>query len=137
MLTPLVFFLSDPKRGQFDDEHQFTQTEDNVASNGVFNSIAQVWQVVKNSRTLASTMIGAVFMHIPVGGAQHVMNWLTRERGFELTEILTIYGMAFLIFGVIGTLMGGVVSDWYIKRFKGGRLRFFGDLYGCYYDFDD
>jgi len=107
VLTPLVFFLSDPKRGQFDDEHQFTQTEDNVASNGVFNSIAQVWQVVKNSRTLAWTMIGAVFMHIPVGGAQHVMNWLTRERGFELTEILTIYGMAFLIFGVIGTLMGG------------------------------
>ena len=28
------------------------------------------------------------------------------------------------MFGIIGILIGGLASDWYIKHFKGGRLRF-------------
>ncbi len=124
VLTPAVFILSDPKRGQFDKQSQLADKHDEQESIGVLKAVAQVWQVAKQKKALAWLMVGAIFMHLPVGGAQHVMNWMTRERGFDLNEILTIYGLGFLVFGIIGSLIGGLTSDWYLKRYRGGRLRF-------------
>jgi len=111
VLAPLVFILSDPKRGQFDTPSAQSEEEVDLASKGLVKSIIQVLRVAKKSKAMGWAMIGAVFMHLMVGSAKHVMNWLTRERGFELTEILTIYGLAFLIFGVIGSLLRGIASD--------------------------
>ena len=70
------------------------------------------------------TTAGAVFLHIPVGAGQFAQLWLVRERGFEAADIATTYGLLFIVFGTIGTVFGGAVSDWYQSRFKGGRLRF-------------
>ncbi len=122
VLTPLIFFLSDPKRGQF-DQHDGA-AEQRATSGGVFASMGQVYAVAKESPALAWAMIGAIFMHLPIGGAQHIINWLTRERGFDVAEITTLYGGLFILFGTLGSLIGGWASDWYLSRFKGGRLRF-------------
>ena len=119
-----MFILSDPARGQFDDSEKFDDSDRRADSIDVVNALGQVWQITKSNKALAWVMIGAVLMHLPVGSAQHVMNWMTRERGFDLNEILKIYGLAFLVFGVIGSLIGGIASDWYLKRYRGGRLRF-------------
>ena len=120
ILTPVVFFMSDPKRGRFDSKVQ----ENTLESTGVWDSIQRVWAVAKQSPALAWAMIGGVFMHLSLGSAQFVQIWLVRERGFEPAEIATIYGGLFIIFGVMGSLIGGLMSDWFLTRFRGGRLRF-------------
>ncbi len=77
--------------------------------------------IVKQTPALAWALAGAVFLHLPIGGAQHVVNWFERERDF--TD-LSIYGGLFIVFGTLGAVLGGSLSDWFHKRFNGGRLRF-------------
>jgi hypothetical protein len=76
-------------------------------------------------------MIGAVILHIPIGAGQFAIVWLERERGFGLGEISTTYGLIYIVFGTAGTLLGGMLSDWYQARFKGGRVRFLAYLMLC------
>jgi hypothetical protein len=87
-------------------------------------SIPVIIATLKQKPALFYTMLGAVFLHIPLGSGQFAQLWLVRERGFEAAQIATIYGAMFIFFGTIGILIGGIVSDWYQARFKGGRTRF-------------
>ncbi len=76
-------------------------------------------------------MLGAVILHIPIGAGQFAIVWLERERGFGPGEISTTYGLIYIVFGTAGTLLGGMLSDWYQARFKGGRVRFLAYLMLC------
>ncbi|MCA0901206.1 spinster family MFS transporter [Microbulbifer agarilyticus] len=78
---------------------------------------------LKQRPALMLTMIGAIFLHIPIGAANFTQLWLVRERGFEASDIATLYGVLFIIFGVLGTMLGGVLGDWFNARHKGGRVR--------------
>ena len=80
--------------------------------------------MIKANPALAWTMLGAIFLHIPLGAGNFRMVWMERERGFELAEIQSLYGLIYIIFGTAGTFLGGFLSDWYQSRWKGGRIRF-------------
>ena len=120
VLVPLVYFLKDPERGAQETDETLKHSE----SSSLIDSISQVWRIAKESPALAWAMIGAIFMHLPLGAGQFAILWLVRERGFEAAEIAINYGLLFVLFGTIGSLIGGFASDWYQRRFKGGRLRF-------------
>ena len=123
LLTPILFFMRDPVRGLFDEKSTASQ-QPQQQSYGMFHAVRQVWGLVQRSKALGWAMIGAVFMHLPIGAAQFVTLWLVRERGFDAAEITLLYGILFIIFGTLGAFIGGFASDWYLRRFKGGRLRF-------------
>ena len=118
-LTPVLWLMRDPVRGRFDDGVELVP-----ATSGVVDAVAKVWALLRATPALAWAMTGAVFMHLPIGAAQFVQLWLVRERGFESSEIATVYGGLFIVFGTLGAFIGGMLSDWYLKRFRGGRLRF-------------
>ena len=118
-LSIFLFFMKDPERGAMDD--QTKQPDDSLS---LKESIPVIIATLKQKPALFYTMLGAVFLHIPLGSGQFAQLWLVRERGFEAAEIATIYGAMFIFFGTIGILIGGIVSDWYQARFKGGRARF-------------
>ena len=119
LLVPAILLLRDPQRGRFDSPEQ----KDTVTTTGVIDSVRQVLSVAKKSPALSWAMISAVFMHLPIGAGQFVQMWLVRERGFDAGG-MALFGLLFIVFGIIGILIGGLASDWYIKHFKGGRLRF-------------
>jgi MFS family permease len=122
VLAVVLLFLKDPKRGAM-EETQDTKQEDLIGGN--WRSIASdVYSIVKSTPALAWTMIGAVFLHIPLGAGQFAIVWLERERGFGVGEISAVYGLIYIVFGTAGTFLGGILSDWYQARFKGGRVRF-------------
>tara|TARA_B110000305_G_scaffold144036_1_gene160191 strand:- start:71 stop:862 length:792 start_codon:yes stop_codon:yes gene_type:complete len=122
VLAVVLLFLKDPKRGAM-EEAQDTKQEDLIGGN--WRSIASdVYSIVKSTPALAWTMIGAVFLHIPLGAGQFAIVWLERERGFGVGEISAVYGLIYIVFGTAGTFLGGILSDWYQARFKGGRVRF-------------
>ncbi|MBY6188898.1 MFS transporter [Microbulbifer agarilyticus] len=81
------------------------------------------WETLKQRPALMFTMMGAIFLHIPIGAANFTQIWLVRERGFGASDIATLYGIFFIVFGVLGTLLGGILGDWYNARHKGGRVR--------------
>jgi MFS family permease len=118
-LSIFLLFMKDPERGAMDE--QTKQPDDSLS---LKESIPVIIATLKQKPALFYTMLGAVFLHIPLGSGQFAQLWLVRERGFEAAEIATIYGSMFIFFGTIGILIGGIVSDWYQARFKGGRTRF-------------
>jgi MFS family permease len=87
-------------------------------------TLPEIIAVIKTNPALAWTMLGAIFLHIPLGAGNFVMVWMERERGFELAEIQSLYGLIYIICGTAGTFSGGILSDLYQARWKGGRIRF-------------
>lgn len=123
VLTIPLLLMGDPPRGSQELAAQAGPDDDNAAAISS-NTMAELWQCLRGNPALLLTIAGAIFLHIPVGAGQFSQLWLVRERGFEPAEIATVYGGLFIVFGTIGTLFGGAVSDWYQARFNGGRIRF-------------
>ncbi len=119
LLVPVLWFLREPKRGRFD-----VAEPDPLATMGLRSAIKRVYYLCRERPALAYAIIGSTFMHIPISAASFVLLWLVRERGFGESEIQILYGVLLFVFGVVGTFLGGFVSDWYALRFKGGRMRF-------------
>ncbi len=121
-----LLFLKDPNRGAMEEkgDSMAPEWEEALLGGDWRRVISDVLLVVRSTRALAWTMLGAVFLHVPLGAGQFAIVWLERERGFGLGEISATYGLIYIIFGTAGTFLGGVLSDWYQSRFKGGRVRF-------------
>jgi MFS family permease len=133
LLVLVLLFLKDPKRGAMEKDDRVTTEQQAIRLIGSSwrYVISDVFAVLKSSPTLFWTMIGAVILHIPIGAGQFAIVWLERERGFGPGEISTTYGLIYIVFGTAGTLLGGMLSDWYQARFKGGRVRFLAYLMLC------
>lgn len=116
LLAIPLFFLRDPQRGQYDQPASTAVEED--------ASVKDLLRCLRNSPALLLTMAGAVFLHIPIGAGQFAQLWLVRERGFDPAEIATVYGGLFIVFGILGSMLGGIAGDWYQARYAGGRVRF-------------
>ncbi len=133
LLSVGLLIMSDPKRGAMEPAVEGNTVAESTVE-GIpraaektmhwRESVAAVGETLKTNHALLWTMIGAIFLHIPLGAGQFSMLWLESERGFDGAEIATIYGIVYVVFGTAGTFFGGVLSDWYQARFKGGRLRF-------------
>ena len=121
-----LLFLKDPKRGAMEEKEDsmVPEQEEALLGGDWRRVISDVLLVVRSTRALAWTMLGAVFLHVPLGAGQFAIVWLERERGFGVGEISATYGLIYIIFGTAGTFLGGILSDWYQSRFKGGRVRF-------------
>lgn len=120
LLTIPLLFIRDPKRGGSETQTAKNEAKDEPEKSGFID----LWRSMRASPALMLTMAGAVFLHIPIGAGQFAQLWLVRERGFEAAEIATLYGSLFLVFGVLGSLLGGIAGDWYQSRYAGGRVRF-------------
>ena len=128
-----LLFLKDPKRGAM-EEQAATAAEEGQADLMTGNwrrVVSEVIATIKSTQALCWTMVGAVFLHIPLGAGQFAIVWLERERGFGIGEISATYGLIYIIFGTAGTFLGGILSDWYQARYKGGRVRFLAYLMLC------
>ena len=121
-----LLFLKDPTRGAMEERQDSlaSEQEDALLGSEWRRVTSDVMLVAKSTRALAWTMLGAIFLHVPLGAGQFAIVWLERERGFGLGEISATYGLIYIIFGTVGTFLGGMLSDWYQSRFKGGRVRF-------------
>jgi len=141
VLALVLLFLRDPKRGAMEEKQgqekqgQEKQGQEEHAEEGQGPQedliggnwrriVSDVYGIVKSTPALGWTMMGAVFLHIPLGAGQFAIVWLERERGFGVGEISALYGLIYIVFGTAGTFLGGILSDWYQARFKGGRVRF-------------
>ena len=70
---------------------------------------------------LRLSLAGSVLMHLYLAGGPFVKLWLVEERGFAGDRIAMTYGLAVVVFGVIGAALGGTLADWYARRWRGGR----------------
>lgn len=79
---------------------------------------------LRTNSDLRLGLAAAVLMHVYLAGNPFVKLWLVEERGFQASAIASTYGVAVIVFGLLGAGLGGVASDWYARRFAGGRAMF-------------
>ena len=101
------------------------RTTDGETKRPGFMAIAKtLFQVLKFSPALTLTMAGGVATHFILGAAAFDQLWLVQERGFDRAYIAQMTGWVGVAGGVLGTLFGGMGSDWWQNNRKSGRPMF-------------
>ena len=80
-----------------------------------------VTAALRGSAPLWQTIVGFVLIHFAFAGLSFVQLWLVRERGFDAASIAKQMGVLQIVFGTLGAVMGGILSDRLSKRFAGGH----------------
>jgi sugar phosphate permease len=79
---------------------------------------------LRDSPTVLLTIVGFVLVHMVFAGLSFAQLWLVRERGFDAAAIARQIGGLQIVFGILGSLVGGVLSDRVARRVKGGHAGF-------------
>jgi MFS family permease len=112
----VLFFLKDPTRGAMEDFPLPTVHRPPGAP------VAAIVQVLATAPALGLTMLGAFLTNIGVGTTWLDLSWLYEERGFSRKEAAIFLGIALIIGGSFGNVLGGWLGDRLRRRFRGGRL---------------
>lgn len=70
------------------------------------------------------TILGFVLVHMVFAGLSFAQLWLVRERGMDAAAIARQIGVLQIVFGILGSLVGGVLSDRLAGRIRGGHAGF-------------
>jgi len=74
--------------------------------------------------TVLHMIVGFVLVHMVFAGLSFAQLWLVRERGLDAATIARQIGVLQIAFGMLGALVGGVLSDSLARRVKGGHAGF-------------
>jgi predicted MFS family arabinose efflux permease len=86
--------------------------------------VKTVLATLRQSPTVVHTIIGFVLVHMVFAGLSFAQLWLVRERGFDAAAIARQMGVLQIVFGILGSVVGGVLSDRVARRMKGGHAGF-------------
>lgn len=86
--------------------------------------VRNVARLMRGNPTLAATVTGFVLVHMAFVGIAFAQLWLTRERGLDAAAMARTIGLLGIVFGVLGSVVGGVLSDRLAKRLPGGHAGF-------------
>ncbi|MEJ8810601.1 MFS transporter [Variovorax ureilyticus] len=90
--------------------------------------VRNVFAVLRSSRTIQAAIAGFVLAHMAFVGLAFMQLWLVRERGFDPGQIARQIGGLQILFGVLGSLVGGVLGDRFARRMAGGHAGFMATL---------
>lgn len=83
--------------------------------------VRNVFGLLRGNSAVASTVIGFVLVHLAFVGVAFAQLWLVRERGLDAAAMAQKIGLIGIVFGVLGSLVGGVLSDRLARRLPGGH----------------
>jgi len=81
-------------------------------------------RLLRGKPTVAYTIAGFVLVHMAFAGLSFVQLWLTRERGLDAATMARQIGLLGIVFGVLGSMVGGVLGDRVAARMPGGHAGF-------------
>ena len=89
-----------------------------------FEIISLLYKALSTSKSLVLTIIAGTLYHIVLGAAQFEVIWAVADKGFNPNTFGQINGWIFVVFGVLGSLFGGIASDWTLKTYNLPRTWF-------------
>ena len=113
----LIYFMTEPARGSFDKKNSQSLEQQKISE-----IVKLAFKSITNSRSLWLIMLGGVIGHIPLGVGGFDTVWAVQERGFKEEEYTAIFGLFFVVGGSMGAIFGGLVGDYFAKRYKAGAM---------------
>ena len=89
-----------------------------------FEIIALLYKALSTSKSLVLTILAGTLYHLVLGAAQFEVIWAVAAKGFNPNTFGQINGWIFVVFGVLGSLFGGIASDWALKTYNLPRTWF-------------
>ena len=117
-LSALLF--KDRKR-KISSERRETQGVSKETTIEIVNTLIMA---LKTSSALRFTIAAGVFYHIVLGASGFEQLWLVQERGYERSQIAQLVGWIGVFAGLMGNLIGGLLSDWWQENTSQGRPMF-------------
>jgi MFS family permease len=97
---------SEPKGGATSDEHKES-----------FPVREMVAYLIENRASIGSILFGfAILATVQFGLGAWVPTFFIRTYGWTATDIGYVYGLYFVVFGSLGVIVGGWISDWLFAR---------------------
>ena len=115
LLGFLMLFVKDSPRKNISNKPE---------SKTFFEIISLLYKALSTSKSLVLTIIAGTLYHIVLGAAQFEVIWAVTDKGFNPNTFGQINGWIFVVFGVLGSLFGGIASDWTLKTFNLPRTWF-------------
>ena len=122
-LVPLVLLIRNPVRGQAEAAEQTKPVvaEDQLTTREIYR---ELFRALRRVPALPLTILSGVIINFALSAASMVLTWLNLERGFTYQQAAFVNAGIFTVAGMTGTMLGGYVSDWFHRRWVGGRLWF-------------
>ena len=79
--------------------------------------ISLLYKAITTSKSLVFTILAGTLYHVVLGAAQFEVIWAVADKGFNPNTFGQINGWIFVVFGVLGSLFGGIASDWALKNY--------------------
>jgi MFS family permease len=121
VMVGVLMFIKDPPRGATEARDSRPAEESQLAISAS-RVIGDVIRTLRRTPALVLTMIGAVLVNIGVGAMWLDSSWLHAERGFSKQGAPIFLGLALLIGGSAGNVLGGWLGDRLNRHHAGGRL---------------
>ena len=115
LLGFLMLFVKDTPRKNISNKPE---------SKTFFDIISLLYKALSTSKSLVLTIIAGTLYHIVLGAAQFEVIWAVADKGFNPNTFGQINGWIFVVFGVLGSLFGGIASDWTLKTYNLPRTWF-------------
>ena len=115
LLGFLMLFVKDTPRKNISNKPE---------SKTFFDIISLLYKALSTSKSLVLTIIAGTLYHIVLGAAQFEVIWAVADKGFNPNTFGQINGWIFVVFGVLGSLFGGIASDWALKTYNLPRTWF-------------
>jgi MFS family permease len=94
------------------------------AVRGMLALMPELFAAMKRTPALPLTILGGVGMHIAVGGAQFDTLWWKEELHLDIAPLFLKIALMYATVGVAGNIVGGLMSDWWLKATGQGRPMF-------------
>ena len=83
-----------------------------------------LYKALSSSKSLVFTIVAGTLYHVVLGAAQFEVIWAVEDKGFNPNTFGQINGWIFVVFGVLGSLFGGIASDWTLRKYNLPRTWF-------------
>ncbi|HEX4846875.1 MAG TPA: MFS transporter, partial [Novosphingobium sp.] len=80
-------------------------------------NLAALMAVFKAKPRALWASLAIIFAHFHTATSPFVQLWLTAEKGFDGRSAGQLYGLMFVVFGLLGTFGAGLLGDWAKRRF--------------------
>ena len=126
ILAFITYFFKESDKRQ--EEMILNEGKLNINIDVLKESFLELRATIKSNLSLRLTIYAGIAVNFVLGATVFDQLWLVNDKGFDRAEILLISGSIGLPAGILGTLFGGLGSDYYVRKTGNGRQLF---LFWC------
>lgn len=126
ILAFITYFFKESDKRQ--EEMILNEGKLNINIDVLKESFSELRATIKSNLSLRLTIYAGIAVNFVLGATVFDQLWLVNDKGFDRAQILLISGSIGLPAGILGTLFGGLGSDYYVRKTGNGRQLF---LFWC------